>query len=593
MKLPLGGHAEGRAFDQSYQTCINFLVEPPSQAGDDPHLIGTPGYAQIVDYSGTYSAQVRGILWCGETVAALTSVLYVVIGNRFYSYDITTNTWTDLNAAARLSNSTGPVSMAFNGGTNQDIVIATGAAVYSFRISSSTFGTAGAGVFANGANTVCFIDGYIIGDDKASPGQFRYSNIYAAGTGAGDWNAFNFATAEGSPDQLKAVLANRRELFLFGTRTTEVFFDTGDANQPFQRFQGGYMHVGIYAPMTAKVFDNSVVWLGHTEYGGIQVFRMGQGYTPQVLSPPWLDYQMQRYVLTDGYDTTNNVPTIFANVLQIGGHELYCLTFTATNVTPASVTWVYDATSKEWTRWRSGSTDTRHLLDCVCYLGGVDTVLAPARIGTLVAGINGQNSKLFRLGEDYYTDNTAAIYREKVLPTVRSERKKTRLTMLEVDCGPTERSEITSTTIVAEALQGATTVELTTVGATAIGDQIAITNSLTAYRHNALVTAVAGSNVTFANNPLPETIQAGDPAIVYTANKLTVTTRTDTSQFSVSANAVPQAAAPQSTSVSAGTNRFFKFGAAREWQVKIAVEGRAKATINAVNARFAGEDGPL
>jgi len=122
-------------------------------------------------------------------------------------------------------------------------------------------------------------------------------------------------------------------LWLFGTRNTGPWYDSGDASFPFTPVQGALIEHGIGAPFSAIELDNTVWWLGQDEQGSGVVWR-ANGYTPQRVSTHAVEYaltQVQSYqnALAFGY--------------QEQGHTFYVL-----YVPGLETTWAYDIASDQW-----------------------------------------------------------------------------------------------------------------------------------------------------------------------------------------------------------------------------------------------------
>jgi hypothetical protein len=125
-----------------------------------------------------------------------------------------------------------------------------------------------------GANWVAYLDGYIVFSEPFS------GRVYVAGPyDPNNINALDFATAEGAPDDVLYGIVEKRELFLFGRESIEVWVNTGNADFPLERVGSGFIEMGIYSPFAATKADNSVCFVGNDKV----VYRLN-GYTPQRIS---------------------------------------------------------------------------------------------------------------------------------------------------------------------------------------------------------------------------------------------------------------------------------------------------------------------
>jgi hypothetical protein len=102
---------------------------------------------------------------------------------------------------------------------------------------------------------VDFVDGYVLGVDGS--GKFYGSAL----NDSDDWDGLDFATAEGAPDRLVTLKVDHREVILFGTDTTEIWWNSGVSGFPFERTSGGFIELGCCARLGVAKADNSVFWL--------------------------------------------------------------------------------------------------------------------------------------------------------------------------------------------------------------------------------------------------------------------------------------------------------------------------------------------
>jgi hypothetical protein len=188
--------------------------------------------------------------------------------------------------------------------------------------------------FPTGARTVTYLAGYFICDNPAVPGQFNWSNSQDGTT----WQALNFANATASPDPLVGVFAARGQLLLLGTRTIEYWQPSGTSTV-FQAVTSAVSMWGCLAYDTVRLAGDNVVMLarGAAGHGQPQVIVI-QGYTPQVISTPEIDWDIAN-------DPSPDAAT--AVVLTIAGHMFYVLNLT-------NKSWAYDFTNQTWNPWQTG-----------------------------------------------------------------------------------------------------------------------------------------------------------------------------------------------------------------------------------------------
>jgi hypothetical protein len=146
-------------------------------------------------------------------------------------------------------------------------------------------------------------------------------------------DALDVATAEGSPDNLVGLISDHRDLWLFGTDSTEVFFNSGNADFPFERIQGAFIEHGCAAKFSIAKMANTVFWLGQDDKGN-GIVLMAKGYQPQRISTHAVEQAIQSY---------GDISDAKAYTYQQNGHNFYVLNFSA-----AQTTWVYDLTTNLW-----------------------------------------------------------------------------------------------------------------------------------------------------------------------------------------------------------------------------------------------------
>lgn len=278
--------------------------------GEVAALVATPGRRTLLTLAASAT---RG----GYT--ASNGALFVVSGNKLYGI---TSAWVAVELGT-LSTSEGPVSFADNG---VQVMLVDGTYGYVWTIASSSFAQIVDPDFP-GADQVTFQDGYFIFN---VPGTGRIMITSAYDTAV---DALDFATAEGSPDNLVAVISDGQNVFLPGVRSTEVFYDSGDANFPFERHQGALIPIGCSAAFSVQKLQGSIYWLGQSESGRGVVYRT-QGLQPQRIS-------------------THAIETVIAGLGDLSdarawsyeqaGHAFYCL-----NLPGASTTWVFDSSTQLW-----------------------------------------------------------------------------------------------------------------------------------------------------------------------------------------------------------------------------------------------------
>lgn len=301
----IGPAYSGRSANYSEQRCVNLYLE--AGKGKAPgQLIGTPGLTTpLVTLTG------GGIRGCKKIT---DDISVVVCGGTVYrvNSDYTTAT------LGSVADDSKPVRIANNG---IDVVIASAGNLYGVTTSGTV------STFIRTAGAVDFIDGFYVINEPNS-GRFFVSAQYAQ-----TFDALDFATAEGAPDNLVTLLVDHREIWLFGTDTIEVWYNAGSADFPMARISGAFIESGCAAANSVAKLANTVFWLGSDERGQGSVWS-AQGYIPKKISTNAIDYKIGRWAtLTDAESFTYTQE----------GHGFYVLSSPSANET-----WAFDVSTGEW-----------------------------------------------------------------------------------------------------------------------------------------------------------------------------------------------------------------------------------------------------
>lgn len=249
-----------------------------------------------------------------------------------------------------------------------------------------------------GATTCGFIDGYIV-FNQPNTQIFWITNLYSTVI-----NPLGFASAEGNPDNLLSLLVDHREIWLFGDTSTEVWYDSGNANFPFSFIQGAYISHGIIAPFSAQRLDNTTFWLGNDEFGSGVVWR-ANGYSPVRVSNFAMEQAIQRYpTITDAVSWT----------YQQDGHSFYVLNFPS-----GDATWVYDAATGMW--HERAYLGTLAVNDGQLHRGRPNT--HSFAFGKHIVG-DWETGLLYQLSATVYEDDAREIQRLRRAPFINNEHKR-------------------------------------------------------------------------------------------------------------------------------------------------------------------------
>jgi hypothetical protein len=330
--------------------------------------------------------------------ASDASVAFVVSGSQLYKIDTSYNA----TLLGTVSSSTGPVSMADNG---TQLFVACDPDGYIYNNATNVFAQITDPDFP-GANIVGYLDGYFVFTEPNS--QRVWITSLLDGTSV---DPLDFASAEGSPDGLVSLIVDHREVWLYGTNSVEVWYNSGASDFPLQRIQGAFNEIGCAAPHSVAKMDNGLFWLGSDARGRGIVYR-ANGYNGQRISTHAVEWQIQSY---------GDISNAIAYTYQQDGHSFYVLTFPT-----AGKTWVYDVATQAWHERASGNDNQyRHRSNCQMTFAN-----------EIVVG-DFENGNLYAFDMTVYADNGAIqkwLRSWRALPPGQNTLKRTTQHSLQLDC---------------------------------------------------------------------------------------------------------------------------------------------------------------
>ena len=394
MQTPiLGASYVARSINAADNRMVNLFPEMTPDNGQTAAFLNRAPGLNFLQSVGT--GPIRA-LWAHQTNG---SDFYVVSGGEVYKLNSMTGAPTLLGTVS----GTGPVSIADNG---TQIFFACNPDGYIYNETTNVFAQITDPDFA-GAVTVAYLDGYFVFNQPNS--QIIWVSQLLNGQSV---DPLDFASAEGSPDGVVGLIADHRELWVFGTDSVEVWYDSGAADFPLTRIQGAFNEIGCVSAYTIAKMDNGLFWLGTDARGQGIVYR-ANGYTGQRISTHAIEYAIAQY---------GDISDAIAYTYQQEGHAFYVLTFPSGNAT-----WVYDVATQAWHEragWDNGEF-TRHRSNCQCNFGG-----------NIIVG-DFENGNIYTLDLDVYADNGDIqkwLRSWRALPTGQNNLKRTAHHSLQLNC---------------------------------------------------------------------------------------------------------------------------------------------------------------
>jgi hypothetical protein len=164
------------------------------------------------------------------------------------------------------------------------------------------------------------------------PDLGRQFNISAPFNGS-SWDPLDFASKEGYPDYIRSILADREQLYFFGTESMEVWQNVGDPTFPFQRIPGAAAREGSVAAYAPATTGERVYFLGGAPRGPAVAYRL-DGFTP---------VRVSTHAVEAAWASSGDLPSnAIAYATEEDGHRLWVINFQG-----SLNTWVYDETASE------------------------------------------------------------------------------------------------------------------------------------------------------------------------------------------------------------------------------------------------------
>jgi hypothetical protein len=229
---------------------------------------------------------------------------------------------------------------------------------------------------------------------------FTYT-VSSIGPGNDSFDPLAIASITGASDELQTLKVMHRELWLLGVRkASEVWYDSGAADFPFQALPGVFVEHGCVAKYSIAKADLSIFWVGQDKEGDLVVFE-GTQYQAKRISTFAIENAIQQYpTVTDAVGFT----------YQQEGHVFYQLTFPS-----ADKTWVYDVATQLWHEraWLDDNgIEHRHRAIQAAFAYGVNVVG------------DWQNGNLYQYDPANFTDNGQPISRIRDFPHILNSGKR-------------------------------------------------------------------------------------------------------------------------------------------------------------------------
>jgi hypothetical protein len=255
--------------------------------------------------------------------------LFAVVGQNVFVIDPDFN----FHLLGALSNPGGvPVSMADNGTA---IILVDGSSLANQILIPLTAAGYTPAAFTQlgdpnflGSSRADFIDSFIV---LNNPGTNQW---YCTLSGQIVFNALFIGVKTAWPDNILCVVAIEREVWVFGSQKSEVWYNAGTVPFPFQILPGNIIEQGCAAKFSPAKMDTNVYWLSESPEGDRMVMRGNNQNVAQRISTHAIENEFKQYPRVDD---------AIGSTYQSNGHSFYKLHFPT-----ADKTWGYDQATEQW-----------------------------------------------------------------------------------------------------------------------------------------------------------------------------------------------------------------------------------------------------
>lgn len=356
-----------------------------------------PRKGNVARFVGTPGTRLRATLGLGPIRGihrASTGQVFVVSGSSVYEVF---SHFTAAQRSGSLDTATGRVTMADDG--VRMLIGSGGNTTYQVPLLLGSAVSAIADADEPGGH-VTWQDGYFI-HSVPGTGRFAISELNAI-----TYDALDTATAEGRPDTLVTAISANRMLWLIGSETTEVWWNSGNPDFPFERNQNAFIETGTIAAGTCVRAGGSVAWVGNDERGLGTVWH-ARGFQPFRISTHAVEHALAGY---------SRLTEASAFSYQQGGHEFYQLSVPGVpgSATDSGGTWCYDFSTGMWHErsYLSSTGEEPHR----AWVGAI-------AFGQVLVG-DREDGRLYTYDLTQYTDDGQPIRRLRQTQHISQEEKE-------------------------------------------------------------------------------------------------------------------------------------------------------------------------
>lgn len=398
LKSFVGGFYTARSTTVAVDQAINVYSETREVEGSPKQvtLYGTPGLKLFATVSQHGN---RG--WFTQDDRTWT-----VVGDQLYEVNIAVQVAT---AITTIPDDGLPVSFASNGKAGDQLGVVGGGRITVVDLVTN-IATVPVLPFS-GPVMLAFLDGYGLINQAESPVVW-----FSALEDFETWDGLDFFTRSGTSDNLVGIGVSRDRVWAFGSKTTTLFYDSGDTDTPFLPYPGTAMQVGLVSPWLLGLYNDTWFWVAQIAKGQRSVVMATDPQAQPISTPPIATQLSACATLDDAYLLVyeQNEHPFITVVMPSSAEDVQAYSYDVREkVWHARAGW--DSTTGRYTRWRARGTTSTQGLVCV---------------GDYASG------DLYTLDLETYDDNGAVLVRERTAPYLSTENQWLFLDQFELGMQP-------------------------------------------------------------------------------------------------------------------------------------------------------------
>jgi hypothetical protein len=322
-RLPgfVGPSYTSKASNANNQRCVNLYLEADESGSgrSDKTLYQTPGIRTFTTLGGLSVTSAIEI-----EAGASSGRAFAVSGTQFYEI------FADGSNVGRgvIVEDAGRTYLV---ASNVQVLINSAGKLYCFTLSTNAFAevsTDDTGKLAGPVAMIDYSDGYFFALLRDTQ-SFQISALFDGNT----WNPLDIGVVSYYPDNVRALKVDHREPWLFGSKATVPYYDSGNPDFPYDPIPGTFIEQGIASAASLTKFDNTLFWISQDALGDGMAWR-ADGYTPKRVS---------NFGVENEWRTYSTISDVTGYAYQENGHIFWVLYFPTANKT-----WVYDASNGTW-----------------------------------------------------------------------------------------------------------------------------------------------------------------------------------------------------------------------------------------------------